>query len=286
MGRLVVLILVLVCAGAFAALWVGSEAELRRTWPLRPETARAGPASAVPEGLRLAKLYGCTSCHGADFGGHAYNDDPKLVRRYAPNLTAAAARYSDAQLAQAIRQGVRPADLKALWHMPSATFATVSEREMSSVLAAIRAAPPVDRPAPRDQPGLQARWEIIRGAWIDRRKTAIRSAPVLVAMAARHPPRDLGAQFAQGRHIARTVCAECHGHDLAGDGEEGGPDLVVASAYDLAEFTRLMRTGVASGGRDAGFMSEVARDDFHVFTDAEIAALHAYLVARASSPPG
>jgi hypothetical protein len=82
---------------------------LREKHVAAPETVRAaaGPI-AIAEGRRLGRLYGCQGCHGEDLRGQAYNTDPTRVRRYAPNLTRIAARYTDGELAQAIRQGCGP----------------------------------------------------------------------------------------------------------------------------------------------------------------------------------
>ena len=93
---------------------------------------------------------------------------------------------------------------------------------------------------------------------------------------------------------AALTCAECHAPDLSGgdrphadfntslgEGVPATPDLAIAAAYDRAAFTRLLRTGLPPSGRDLGLMSAVARDDFRHLTDKEIAALHAYLRARA-----
>ena len=146
------------------ALWIWSELLITRSYPLAPETARAGPAQMATEGRRLAKLYGCTSCHGTDLQGKVYNPNPRLVRNYAPNLTLAAARYSDEQLAQAIRQGVRPSDGRALWGMPAQTLMHLTAEEMSTVLAFIRAHPPAGVPRPPQSAGLRARWEVLKGA--------------------------------------------------------------------------------------------------------------------------
>jgi cytochrome c553 len=84
-----------------------------------------------------------------------------------------------------------------------------------------------------------------------------------------------------GAYLARTVCTECHGFDLRGDGSRRRPDLGIAAAYSLDAFARLMRTGKATGDRELPLMSRVARSRFASFTDDEIAALHGYLVARA-----
>jgi mono/diheme cytochrome c family protein len=59
------------------------------------------------------------------------------------------------------------------------------------------------------------------------------------------------------------------------------PDLAAAAGYDLAQFRTLLRTGRSPDGRDLGLMARVARSDLAYLTDAEIEAVHAYLVARA-----
>ena len=46
-----------------------------------------------------------------------------------------------------------------------------------------------------------------------------------------------------------------------------------------------MRTGMPLDDRDLGLMAAVSRGRFSHMTDAEIADLHAYLVARAEAQP-
>jgi mono/diheme cytochrome c family protein len=269
---------------AIAGLWIASDSVLARTYQLQPEKVRAAGPDTVREGWRLSKLYGCTSCHGPELRGHLFNDEPALVRNHAPNLTLLAARYSDEHFAQAIRQGVRPSDGRALWGMPSAVFSTISDAELAAVLAFIRSVKPGGKPNPTDHPGLKSRLAIVLNHYrpSDPATTAaVRSAPEQIALARRRPPADLGARYAQGRHLTATICSECHGSDLGGDATEGGPDLAIAGAYDREAFHRLLRTGVPPGGRDLGIMSEAAREDFRVFTDGELDAIHSYLKARA-----
>jgi mono/diheme cytochrome c family protein len=256
---------------------------LREKHVAAPETVRAaaGPI-AIAEGRRLGRLYGCQGCHGEDLRGQAYNTDPTRVRRYAPNLTRIAARYTDGELAQAIRQGVRPTTRRGLWGMPSASYATMSDAELARVLAFVRAAPVDGGRELTDTPGLRGRLAILRGRTGDVVRGE-RSAPDLIAAARAQPAADLGPLYTQGRHIAVTVCSECHGADLRGDPREGGSDLAVVGGYDLAQFQRLLRTGVPVSGRDLGEMSEIARKDLHVFTDPEIATLYAYLRARVAT---
>src|SRR5258708_37248752 len=125
------------------------------------------------------------------------------------------------------------------------------------------------------RPGWQGRWAMATGEFPP--------GVTFVAVARAQAPRDLGAATARGRHLASVACAECHGGDLTGQ-KGGPPDLAVAGAYDPADFHRLMRTGVAAGGRQVGMMSAVARKRFSHFTDDEVEAIRLYLVARANAP--
>lgn len=289
--RRAALFLASVAAIFVATIFLVSEWSLRKAYALAPEkVTRAGPES-IAEGKRLAKLYGCTSCHGADYRGHHYNGDPLLVRQYAPNLTLLARTSSDEQFAQAVRQGVRPSDGHALWNMPSPTFVTMTDAELGAVLADLRSRPAGGKPTPIDGAGFAARMAIVQGLLVPlwrplsdeaRRETQV-PAPVLVARARADQPKDLGAKLAHGRHLAATICAECHGSDLTGDVVEGGPNLEIVGSYQPEDFKRLMRTGKPPGGRDLGIMTETARDDLKVLTDAEIADLYAYLYGRVLS---
>jgi mono/diheme cytochrome c family protein len=83
------------------------------------------------------------------------------------------------------------------------------------------------------------------------------------------------------------VCSECHGLKLEGSpgaGHGAPPDLRIVAAYAAPDFERLMRTGVAVGGRRLGLMGDVARSRFSHLTDAEVRALYTYLRARAAEP--
>ncbi len=85
----------------------------------------------------------------------------------------------------------------------------------------------------------------------------------------------------RGRYLATVACGECHGLDQAGHPEQGIPDLAVAKAYSREEFSTLMRTGVAKGGRKIkAMMANVAKDRFSAFTGDEVAALKAFHDAR------
>ncbi len=134
-------------------------------------------------------------------------------------------------------------------------------------------------------PALAARsgWARSRvSGWRSRKyQTAAQLVRRADSVAATYPAPD--DPVATGAYLARTACTECHGLDLSGG--EKAPDLRIAAGYSAEAFTRLLRTGKASGDRELELMSRVARRRLSHFNDAEIQALRAYLLARAASAP-
>ena len=254
--------------GAFAA----SEVMIRRAYPKAPvRIAAATDPAALERGRKVAILNGCHDCHGGDFTGKLFHDEMPILRAYAPNLTLAAAEQSDAELDRAIRHGVA-ADGRTLWVMPSDAFARLTDAEASDLLAYVRSFPVKGEALPRTQVGPVGRLGVLMGKFD--------SAPgMLKAQGAIEPPR-VGAEHEAGRRLARA-CIECHGPALTGREVVGAPDLTIAAAYDLADFETLLRTGIAPGGRKVGLMSQVSPARFNALTHQEVAALHAYLRARA-----
>lgn len=59
--------------------------------------------------------------------------------------------------------------------------------------------------------------------------------------------------------------------------------LRFAAAFTPEAFRALMRERVGLGGRKLGLMGPMGRNRFSHFTDAEITALHAYLLSRAEA---
>lgn len=276
-------------AAAAAVVCFASERALGERYPLRPERLVRPSPAAVADAARQARLLGCLSCHGDGLRGNEMFEGEGLGRIWAPNLPRLTRERTDAQLAAAIRQGVAP-DGRPLLVMPSGLFSRLSDEEVSAQIAWIRSLPADAPETPRTRLSLLGRYTVLNGD--------MPIQPRLVGHYRRLMPPDLGPRHALGRRIAATVCAECHGADLAGGDRPHAdfnstivqatpptPDLSIAAAYDLPAFARLLRTGVPPGGRRLGMMAAVARSDFRHFTDEEIAALHAYLQARAAAQP-
>jgi cytochrome c553 len=254
--------------GVFGA----SEAMIR--WPQAKAPVRLAAASdpgAAPRGAHIAKVFGCHDCHGADLTGKLFFNEMPIARITGPNLTLAAAHQSDADLARAIRAGVA-ADGRSLWIMPSDSFARLSDGETADLIAYLRTFPVKGSPQPGKVIGPVGRIGVLIGKF--------RSAPAILKASAGTGLPDLGPQHAQGRSLARA-CVECHGQDLKGSEAVKSPDLTIAGAYEPADFERLLRTGVAAGGRKLGLMSQSAPARFPALSHEEVLALHAHLRERA-----
>lgn len=275
--------LVLIAALLLLALGVHtvSERALQRVWDV-PLAAFAAPsdAAAIAEGRRLATLRGCNNgCHGKPgIGGTVFEEDSWYGRLLAPNLTEVVRRYSDAELARAIRHGVKR-DGTAVQVMPSDMFAQLDDADLGAIIAFLRAEPAIEHALPASTSGPLLRWQLAFGEPADTFTTA------RIDHAAPHPAKPPPEQpQAWGRYLAHSSCTECHGADLRGvhQGDFHTPPLVAVAAYSRADFQRLMRTGIALGGRTLNdLMTRVARERTRHFTDAEIDALHAYLGALA-----
>lgn len=267
-----VVVLVMV---AVAAIWLLSERALNAKVAAKPLRLEAPSTGQLADGDRMLRTLGCASCHGEGLQGKKFTEIPGVATIYAPNLTMLAAKASDAQLDQAIRQGIR-LDGTPLYIMPSQQYQFLTGQETAALIAAIRRVPRGGHEQPANQLSLKGRLGVVMGKF--------QNTPTLVAAYAKQPLPDLGPQTAIGRHLVQTNCSECHGADLKGREITPGTvsaDLAVAGAYDLPQFRTLLKTGVAPGNKKLGLMAAVAQKDFSHLRDDEIAAIHAYLVAHA-----
>jgi len=248
---------------------------LTRTNDARPERlvmAQADPA----RGLHIAQTHACLECHGPGLQGTKFFEEPGLGTLYAPNLTLVAAKASDEQLARAIRQGLGH-DGRPLFIMPSATYAAFTDGEVSDLVAYIRSLPRGGSEMPAMSLGPFGHLGVAMGKFA--------TQPALMAKYRQQPAMDLGPQHAAGRHLAMTICADCHDSALTGLEVKPGvvsPDLTVVGAYDKAQFETLMSKGLPPGGRELAMMSNTSRQSFRHFTPTEIDQLFRYLKARAA----
>ncbi len=267
-----------VCAAAFALLSCAPEPQPPA--PVPSIQFDRTSADLTEQGRRVAAVLGCNGCHGANLQGLDWGD-PVFGVLWTSNLTQALPAYTDVQLAATIRSGRRP-DGSELWGMPSHIFTQLAPDDMVAVVAFLRSVPAAGPVHPRPAFAAGGQAEIEAGLF--------KSAPTEVAEASAAQPPELGDDVALGRYLTRTTCAECHGLDLRGGPAHPGmtarPDLRMVTAYDAAQFERLMKTGTAIGDREVGLMSEVALGRFTHFTDRERLAVHQYLQRLGATPDG
>jgi mono/diheme cytochrome c family protein len=268
-GR-VVIILIGVLLLAAVILYGGSEALMRRQIPLDlPRIAGATDPRLVAEGARLARITGCISCHGPQ--GRILLDDPMVGRIVAPALARVAADANDGQLARAIRHGVGT-KARSLYIMPTEALNHLSDADISLLVGWMRT---LDE-APMDLVGGTSLGPLGRIAALSGR---LPGGVIKTGGQPRQRPADIG------RYLTEVSCGGCHAlnEDRAeGPGQDVAPALApMVAAYDPVALRTLLRTGTGMGGRPMKRMAQASREGLNALTDAEIAAIQAYLKRRA-----
>jgi mono/diheme cytochrome c family protein len=194
------------------------------------------------------------------------------TRIVAPNLTRLARQETDAQLATAIRYGIKR-DGTSVTEMPSKEFIKSSDSDVAAIIAYLRTLP--ERP---DATG-KTRWRFDGRAML-----AIGTLPSEAAMvntSARGPLQTPNSPLARGRYITQSHCSVCHGPDLSGETIEGSPDLRVSiEHYSLTAFEHFFRTGEGQIGHGTGTMTKMIRSRFKYLTATDVNAIYIYLKAN------
>ncbi len=266
--------LVALLAVAVGTVYAWSHLLLNRHYEPEPRSiAWTEDPAELARGERLAQVYGCFhGCHGADMEGRVFFEEPLFGRAVAPNLTLAVRNYTAEQFEAMVRQGIRP-DGTGLFGMPSASFATLSDRDLGAIYSFIASYPQQETPElPERTVGPAGRLFLVLGEFplppeeIDDRPW---------------PEERLRDPVSKGAYLAQNACSECHGLELEGNVDFGMPPLAIAKAYDRERFGRLMATGVGlDESRDLGLMALVAEYRFAHFTEDEVDALFAFLQSR------
>ena len=161
---------------------------------------------AVERGKHLVEArYACAECHAADLGGGTMMDEPPIGSFFGPNLTAGnggvVADYAPSDWDLAVRHGILPNGRPSM--MPSEDYTSMSDRELSDIVAYIQSLPPVDRAMDEVSLGpvgtiLVATGEFVLSVeTIDHEQQHLRLPP----------PTAPTVEF--GRHLA-AVCTGCH----------------------------------------------------------------------------
>lgn len=226
---------------AYGVVYALSERALRRTFEA-PRVSISVPTdgTAINEGHRFAITRGCFGgCHGARAEGGIMLDDPMLARLVAPNLTTAAHKYSETELAVAIRNGVRPGG-RSMAIMPSEAFVGLTDGDLGRIIAFLKSLPIVHGREPSLVLGPIGRIGLAVGKFKLAAQLIAETVP---------PPEATNEKAGVGRYLARTTCSQCHAADLRGVSHPGftSPNLQVVAGYTPEAFTQLLRTGSRSG---------------------------------------
>jgi mono/diheme cytochrome c family protein len=150
-------------------------------------------------------IMGCGNCHtpqgpdgpdmSRELGGFLILDIPDVMTAWARNITpgGAVADWSDAELARAIREGIRPDGSLIGPPMPFALYRGLSDDDLAAVVAFLRSLPAVEGETP------QSAYHIpLPPAW----------GPPVESVSA--PERAVTAEY--GAYLAGPVahCLECH----------------------------------------------------------------------------
>lgn len=224
----------------------------------------------IAEGERKAQIFGCYhGCHGADMQGEVFFEQAFVARMIAPNLTQASRKYSPAEMEAIIRQGVRP-DGSGVTIMPSRSFTTMTDQDLSAVLSFIHDFPEQTSDFGKSSFGLVARALVIAD------KISIETAE---DGASPWQQTWLDEPLKHGEYLVMNACSECHGLELEGD-PGFSPPLVIAKAYNRAQFHTLLKDGKALVDRDLGLMGLVIENRFSRLQSHEIDAIYDFLHSR------
>jgi mono/diheme cytochrome c family protein len=253
---------------------------------LLPPQPPPGRTDIEKRGRHLLQIAGGCGCHGPNFAGWRQGGQDSFPRaapfgeRFvtpdgdvpAPNITpdvdTGIGRWTDAQIALAITDGVDPSGARLNPIMPYRSYAGMTRDDVDAIVAYLHCLQPVRNVVPESTA-----------------KTTPDTAPA-------EPSTDVRpvAGVDLGRYLVRHVssCADCHGEDLAGkamktDGESIVTPNLTPSVNGLAWWTRsdiarYLRTGTRpDGGLAQGPMAGLIVSSFSHYTAAEASAVAAYL---------
>lgn len=246
----------------------------------------------LARGRYLAQgLLGCEMCHSPrDWTKHGAPPLPgrELVGQdfplpgfpghpVAPNLTpdpeTGAGKWTDDQIARAIREGIKHDDTTLFPLMPYMIYRYLSDEDLASVVVYLRSVPPVHNPLPPNQVNFPVNL-LVRGV----------PQPVTEPV----PGPNFADPLARGKYLATVGCG-CHdavdnlpyggGEKLVGPwGDVTSanltPDPSGISYYTEDTFITAMRTGYV-GARE--LKSIMPFGEFQYLTDDDLKAIFAYL---------
>jgi cytochrome c553 len=231
----------------------------------------------LARGERLAYL--CVNCHSSSgqlpLDGGAENFVAGIGTLVAPNLTPAGPlkSWTDGEIVRAIREGIHQ-NGRALLIMPAENFHSMSDDDVQSVIAYLRAQPPSDYQTPDNSMNLLGTALLGAGVFPTAAQPPI-AAPIA------NPPA--GAVPEHGRYLVDIGgCRSCHGANLTGGDPQGytpvGSHLpAILANWSAEDFIKAIRTGVDRGGRTINPVDMPWRELGAAYSDDELRAIYVYI---------
>jgi len=286
----------LIIAGGFAALLVAG-AVFALNLPLPPPQAIATYQGDEKRGAYLARLSGCVACHSKKAGepwagGNGLKS--KFGTFYAPNITSdpkhGIGAWTFADFVRAVRQGVSPSGQPYYPAFPYEFYASLTDRDLADLWAAMRAIPPSAEPSRAHDVGVPFSIRDGLRVWRPFFERANLTASV----------EEKGSNWNVGQYLVMgpAHCAACHmprniaGGLKEGDGLTGDPQMLdggkspslTAEALRARGWTKenliaALRTGVLPNG-DAfgGSMAEVVQESTAFLLTSHLEDIAAYLL--------
>jgi mono/diheme cytochrome c family protein len=270
--RLGIGVVLLVGTLVLTYVYWAAHAKSDRSYDSAPEPFSHVPVTPelLAEGERLARIRGCFWCHDENLSGKRYfASASRGIILSAPNLPLKTQDYSDAELAMAIRRGIRP-DGTSVWPaMPAFAYYHLSDGDVGAIIAYIRSLPVQD--------GFLDKRKMLPLGWFRMLNNEI-PLPVAELVDYSVPRQNYGQKPLEiGAYLAETVCTECHS-DNGRLRVPITPDLDIVRGYTREQFVRLMRKGIPIAERIIDIhMVEVAKHRYTAMHDEEIDALYLYL---------
>ncbi|MEK6221383.1 MAG: cytochrome c [Chloroflexota bacterium] len=229
---------------------VSTSSRMKKVYEITPEQVEIPTDEAsLKEGKRLASIY-CAGCHGDDFSGKEFFNDPAIGINDATNLTAGeggvGSFYSDSDWVSALRHGV-DTEGHPLFIMPSKDFYYFSDQDLGQIIAYIKSVPPLDKQSNRFLVKILGKLLIGLGVFGD-----VFSVEIIDHDAPRPVSPDTAVSVDYGEYLVQTFgCNTCHGPALSGgkSSEPGAPiapNLTpggVIEKLDSNEFIAIVQAG-------------------------------------------
>jgi mono/diheme cytochrome c family protein len=255
-------VLVAIVGAAYVYLVSRQQVQLRVTG--RSGEALANARASIDRGEYLYQTAArCAVCHATDLGGRFVLRSELVATLWGPNLTRGnppvGSGYTNADFERAIRRGLRPDGMRLLG-MPALDYAAMSDDDVASIIAYIRSAKAVERPAPAFRFGVAGRLMLLTG------RLGFDSDRIPDAV-----PRQ--STLSAGAYLGRIGgCLRCHG--------AGGEAPAVG--VGVASFTAVLQTGRDRAGREISAHAPSARR----WRDADVGALYWCFAEFGTSAPG